>query len=504
MGRVTDAQTEQPAPLRGRLRRIPAPLAALLAVVFVFSLAWTLAVPPGQIPDESHHIQYAQTIAERHELPGDGPGPFSTEEDVALNTALRGGITFNLEKTPEWRRAAYRAWEADAADLPRDNGGGFIFQGDNPPLYYAFESLAYEAGSGADFFDRLELMRIWSGLLLLVTTTGAWLLAGEVFGRKRLLQLAAAALAGLQPMAAFISSGVNPDAALIAMWTMALWLGARIVRRGLTTRDGVALGLVAGFAVWVKATAWGFLPAALFAIVVGWVRIRERPGPHPRTPLAAAVGSLLGAAGAWVLTAAALGRSIVNEAPDYPGVHHPSLTSLTTIREFASYVWQFYLPKLPFQTPFYAMGDGAERVYESWLKTGWGAFGWLEVRFPEWTYSLIAIFSALVILGGVAALARANLRRRVDPVLVAFLLLAAIGLMLVLHWADYTFISVQRHPVEQGRYLLPLIAVGGLGLAGGITLLRPRWRGAAVGVVLALLVTLQVASIGLTMGRYFG
>ena len=502
---MTDAQSEHdPARPRRRLHRIPVPLAALLAVVFLFSVAWSLAVPPGQIPDESHHIQYTQTIAERHELPGDGPGAFSTEEDVALRTALRGGITFNLEKSPEWRRAAYDAWESNASDLARDDGGGFIFQGDNPPLYYAFESLAYWGGSGGDFFDRLELMRIWSSLLLLVTTTGAWLLAGEVFGRNRLLQLAAAALAGLQPMAAFISSGVNPDAALIAMWTIALWLGARIVRRGLSTRDGVALGLVAGFAVWVKATAWGFMPAALFAIAVGWVRLRERPGPRSRAPLAAALGSLLGAAGAWVITAVALGRSVVNEAPDYAGVHHPSLTSLTTIREFASYVWQFYLPKLPFQTPFYAMGDGAERVYDSWLKTGWGAFGWLEVRFPEWTYSLIAIFSALVILGGVTALARANLRRRVDPVLVAFLFLAGLGLMLVLHWADYTFITVQRHPVEQGRYVLPLIGIGGLALAGGVTLLARRWRASAVGVVLALLVTLQIASIGLTMGRYFG
>ncbi|MEA2349568.1 MAG: hypothetical protein QOG86_509 [Thermoleophilaceae bacterium] len=502
---MTDAQSEQePARGRGRLRLIPAPLAALLAVVFVFCVAWALTVPPGPVPDESHHIQYTQTITERHELPGDGPAPFSSEEDTALNTALRGGITFNLEKTPEWRRQAYDDWKDFASGLPRDNGGGVIFQGDNPPLYYAYESLAYWGGSGTSFFDRLHLMRIWSALLLLVTTTGAWLLAGEVFGRNRLLQLAAAALAGLQPMATFISSGVNPDAGLIAMWTIALWLGARIVRRGLTTRDGIALGLVAGFAVWVKATAWGFLPAALFAIAVGWVRMRERPGPHPRAPLPAALASLFGAAGGWVVTAVALGRSVVNEAPDYAGVHHPSLTSLTTLREFTSYVWQFYLPKLPFQTPFYGMGGGAERVYDSWLKTGWGTFGWLEVHFPDWTYSLIAIASALVILGGVTALARANLHRRVDPVLVAFLLLAGIGLMLVLHWADYTFITVQRHPVEQGRYLLPLISIGGLAVAGTVALLRRRWQASAVGVVLALLVTLQIASIGLTLGRYFG
>jgi hypothetical protein len=45
--------------------------------------------------------------------------------------------------------------------------------------------------------------------------------------------------------------------------------------------------------------------------------------------------------------------------------------------------------------------------------------------------------------------------------------------------------------------------VGGLAVAGAISLLRRRWRGAAVGVLLGALVTVELASLAVTMERYF-
>ena len=49
-------------------------------------------------------------------------------------------------------------------------------------------------------------------------------------------------------MAVFVSSSVNPDASLIACFALTFWLGARVLRRGLTLRDGVALGAVTALA----------------------------------------------------------------------------------------------------------------------------------------------------------------------------------------------------------------------------------------------------------------
>src|SRR5207244_756895 len=68
--------------------------------------------------------------------------------------------------------------------LPGSDGAGPFPQGQNPPLYYAYETLPYWAVGGS-FFDRVYAMRTWSVVLLLVPTTCAWLLAGGVFGRGR-------------------------------------------------------------------------------------------------------------------------------------------------------------------------------------------------------------------------------------------------------------------------------------------------------------------------------
>lgn len=489
--------------MRRTLRAVPSPLAALLGVVLLFGIAWALVVPPFQVPDEAVHVQYTQSIVARHELPGHGPAVLSTQEEAALVTAQNGGVRNNTFVKPEWSPRAEERWRRAVANLPDSNGGAYFPQSENPPLYYLYEAVPYVAAGGGGFFGRLQAMRLWSALLLLVTTSGAWLLAGEVFGRDRLLQLAAAALAGLQPMVTFISAGVNPDAGIIALWTVALWLGARILRRGLTVRDGACFGLIVGLAVAEKATSWALVPAALLVAAAGWRRLRAAGVAHPGRRLAATVAGFAAPAGAWIVTAAALGRGITNHAAHFPGVTNPSLTSLHSLREFSSYVWQYYLPKLPFQTPFQDLGDFGRRFYATWHETGWAAFGWLEVRFPDWVYSLLAIVSAVAILGGVAALARASRRRAGDPALVGFLVLAAAGLMLVLHWVDYTYLSIARHAVEQGRYVLPLIGLGGLALAGAVSLLQPRWRAPAVGVVIAGLVTLQLASLAVTAGRYF-
>ena len=483
-----------------RLRSVPAPLAALLAVVLVFGASWALMVPPGQLPDEPNHIGYTQSLVERHAFPG-GHRTLSTEEDLSLYYALRGDVTRDILKQPAWIKAPERRLHS-IGHLPGSDGGGPVPQGQNPPLYYAYETLPYWAVGGS-FFDRVYAMRIWSVLLLLVTTTGAWLLAGEIFGRRRTLQLAAAGLAGLQPMVTFMSAGVNPDSGTFAIWTIALWLGVRILRRGLTPASGVAFGALIGLGVWEKATGWGLVPAAACVLAVGWWRLRRGGVPRPAIPLAAGLASFALVAGAWIATATALGRPVINQPKVPPGMTRPSLTSLHTVREFGSYVWQFYLPKLPFQNPFWGMNGGGHRFYDTWLRTGWAAFGWLEVRLPEWMYPVFGIASAVLILGGVAALARADLRRRVDAAIVAFLLLAVVGLFFVLHWADYTYITLQRHAVEQGRYVLPVIAVGGLAAAGTISLLRRRWQAPAVGLLLAALLTLQLASLGVTMERYF-
>ena len=223
----------------------------------------------------------------------------------------------------------------------------------NPPLYYLYESRARICvAKGGDIFDRLYLMRLWSALLLLVTVTGAWLLAGELFGRNRPLQLVAAAFAGLQPMVTFLSASVTPDALLFALWSLALWLGVRILKRGLTPAQGVALLAVVGLAIVTKASSYALLPAALLVLGIGAAAParapgRPRPGDGRRRRAARADRARRGVAGHGARARPARGQPGRDRAR---GHEAPGLTNFN-VRELGSYMWQFYLPRLPFQQP---------------------------------------------------------------------------------------------------------------------------------------------------------
>ena len=91
-----------------------------------------------------------------------------------------------------------------------------------------------------------------------VRLTGAAVAAGVVAAA-----IAIPAVGGTGAM--FVSASVNPDASLIACFALDFWLGARILVRGLTLRDGVALGAVTALAVLTKKrpqteAAYGTIP----------------------------------------------------------------------------------------------------------------------------------------------------------------------------------------------------------------------------------------------------
>jgi len=475
------------------LGRVPAPLAALLAATALLGIAWALVVPVAQSPDEPSHFAYAQVLAERGKrpLPDDTrrrQTTQSTEQQLARERSHQEWVFAEPRVRPEWRTRVFRRWQAEHARLPasaREDGGGPNSASGNPPVYYAYEALAYHAAGRGHFFARWFGMRIWSAMLLLVAVGATWLLVGELTRRDRLLQLAGAACVGLQPMATFVSASINPDAAQIALWALALWLGVVLLRRPATR--GVVAGLVAVtlLALLTKATSLALLPAlGLVAVVAGRRELRGRDVRWRRwAPAVAVAGVALLGAGA--LAARRVDSSLVGGLGD--------------LRGFASYLWQAYLPNLPFQERI--EGLAAFAGYDLWVKSAWAAFGWLEVQFHEPVYIVLAAVSGLLLGGGAVAAARGHLA--VDRAVAAFLALAVLVLAAGLHWTDYRQFLDQGQSFVQGRYLLPLLPIAGVAAAGAVSLLPRRRRGVAVALLLGGLVTLQLFSLGITVGRFY-
>jgi 4-amino-4-deoxy-L-arabinose transferase-like glycosyltransferase len=495
---VLEREASTPSPMPAR-RRPPAALLALIAASLLLALAWAFISPPFEAPDENSHFGYTQTFAETGSLPGDPLRPaFSTEQGLAGGASNSDQAAAARSVKMEWGRTAYEGWlKTDRgldANATRD-GGGPNPASSNPPLYYVIEAVPYLAAHGADLFARLLAMRIVSALWLGITVLGAWLLAGEVFGRDRLLQLAAAGLVGLAPMMTFVSSAVSPDALLFASWTIALWLGVRILRRGLTARSAAALFAVAGLAIVVKATSYALLPPALFVLIVGLLR-RHQWQPRSVAPLiGAAVGGLVVTAGAWFVVARALARPVaaqISAASTTGGGASP--------REFVSYVWQFYLPRLPFMTDYPTVAHTIP-VYDIWLKGIWGSFGWTEIVFRNRVYVLIAALTVVVVIAAAVELWRT--RAGADKAVGAFLALTTLALLVGVHWSEYNLLTGGASNFNQGRYLLPLAGVAGIVLALAVRRLAPARRPLAVAAVLGGLLMLQLLSLALVLQRFY-
>ena len=349
-----------------------------------------------------------------------------------------------------------------------------------------------------------------------VTVLATWLLAGELFSRRRILQTAAAAVPALAPMFTFISASVSPDGMMYALWTLAFWLGVRAVRRGVPLADGAAFFAVVGLACTVKATSYALLvPAAFVAVVALAARRPWRIGSVVKLAAAVVVPVAL-TLGVWFIVAhttdhpaaAQLSAGQVGGASAGGGGAGASAGSAgastsgggTSLREFASYLWQYYLPRLPVQTDFQMPFRGYP-LLQVWIKQGWASFGWLEIKFPDWLYRVLGVLTMAIFAGGLAALIRA--RRRLDTAVVVFLVLACGALLGGLHWTDYHQIEAGSRGFMQGRYVFPAISVMALALAGAVSLLPARRWATATGGAIAALFVFHLLCLGLVLERFY-
>jgi len=444
----------------------------------------------------SRIFAYAQSLAEQFALPGIAGRP-ATSADVNVADAAVGasrGAFFPRFSSPSWSAGdatAYRAREHAANPPSRSDGGGPSTASGNPPLYYLYAAAGSRLDPGGTAFGRLYTTRLLGVALLMLTALGGWLLAGEVFARRRLAQVVCALTVGLWPMAVFMSTNVNPDAMLMTTWTWALWLGTRVIRRGAPTSDVIALSAVAAAAVLAKATSYALIPPLLLAVLIGWRRQpstqRRRTAPRLGASLLVLIVPVLG----WVAVARSLGGTTITSVDS--GGHG------FNVREFLSYVWQFYLPRLPFLTPLRT--TAGLPVNDIWVHEFTGVFGWADVNLPGWVYPVARWLATGLAVAVIAVLVR---RRRVGSgALLAFFALAVISLLGLLHITDYRDLNGGGGKFLQGRYLLPLIGLLGLAVALIVTRLPRRFSVGVSSLILFGLLAMQGLALTSVLEAYY-
>lgn len=392
-------------------------------VVFVFALLgflYNAVTPIYEAPDEVWHDAYVRWVAGGNGLP-----PLDEDRSGAYQEAAQPPLYYLLA-------AAVRRFFPDD-DLPAlmwhnpffgYQAGGTVNDNKNMLIHTDRERFPWAGAARA-----IHATRLVSLLFGLVTVVATGLLAQEAVGddRQSTLPLHAALLVALTPQFLFVSGIVSNDSAAAATSTLALWAAARILRRGVTPRRALLLGLLVGLAALTKTSALLLLPLALATLLLAPGTVRQKAaGALLMLGCAATVGGWWYGRNA-LLYGDPLGLSRHVQTPW--GRQTPA--SLATL-----------LGEMP-------------RLYRSF----WGAFGWGHVEYPTWLY---------LALGGLVLLALAGwgwaLLRRSFPASPRVLLLAAV-------WCGAVFLALlqwmRQVEAPHGRLLFPAIGAWALLMAAG-------------------------------------
>jgi 4-amino-4-deoxy-L-arabinose transferase-like glycosyltransferase len=482
--------------------RTPARPWGFVAVAVVNAVVWSFVTPPFQLPDETSHVAYVQHFSQHAEPPNEPGGPVFSSQEAALLESLRFGSTVGRSETGTISSEA----EDDVVDatekreLPTGNDGGIQSNSNQPPLFFALETIAYAVTPSDDLLDRLVSMRLLAALMAGATTLFVFLFLRELFAAPWTWTVGALAVA-FQPLFGFISSGVTPDALLFTASAALFFALARAFRQGLTVRRGLGIGAALAIGVLAKLNFIALLPGALLGVGLLLLRGRER------RPALSGVGVAAAGLGAAAVAYIGLNR-LVWDRSAWGGGLEAAATNATGgpagapgigLAEQLSYTWQLYLPRLPFMNDQFAYFP----PYTSWFKGTVGIFGWLDTSFAAWAYNLalgIAIPLALLALLGLWQRRAVLVERWPEPltwITIAAGLLGSIGFLGIRYRADSGF------AFEQARYLLPLLALYASAVALAALAVGRRW-GRQLGAALVVLALAQgVFAQLLVIGRFY-
>jgi hypothetical protein len=485
---------------RWRIRRgIPAAAWACAIVAVGNAWVWALVTPPFQAPDEGVHIGYSEYLAESGKPPRRFARPITSLSVYSEEyTEIYNGLPFSPEGDPSWSPGLdHRLRERLDQPLEQEEELGAGTAATYPPAYYAYEAVAARMGRWLDPLDRLFLLRAWSALLAGLTVTCTFLFVREVLPRAPWAWTVGALAVAFQPVFSFLSGGVNNDGLLYLAGAALLAFIARGFRRGLSLRVGVGMGLATAVGLLTKPTMMGLTPALTLALVVMLVRDHQRR----RAAVAAGAGLAIpvGLVGGWL----ALDISLFNRSASAMtgGLVSDRVAAATSISGQLTYLWQFYLPRLPFMEPQFT--GWTYPIWHVYIQGFIGRFGWFEYDFPTWV-SVIG----LIALAGIAALAvtalvrhGSSVRRRLPEL--ATYCIAALGVLLMIGVSGYRYRASLGFNFEQTRYLFPLLA-----LYGGTVALAARAGGRRWGPVIGASMVVVMMShwlfaILLTLSRYY-
>jgi hypothetical protein len=475
---------------------------AICAIGFAVAATWAFLTPPFDAPDEPEHYAYTQALAERGEPPAALTSSklptYSTELAAALDGLRMYARVQQPDERPPWLVSRERQVERmlEARGVEGDDGGGYLVStSTHSPAYYSLSAIGHAIGSGGGILGKLTAMRLVSALLAALTAGLAFLTLRELVPSAPWAAVAAGLLVAFQPMFGFIGGAVNNDNGVNAAAALLIYLLIRGLRRGMSLPIGLGIGAMLVVAPLMKGTAYALVPAALVALLgMLWRRraLASLPG------FAAVVVAFAVLQAIWDRIASGFERSVYTT----PGGSAPTAGVRAVLEDpvaYANYLWQTFLPRLPFMDDVHSQRWPA---YDIYVERGWAAFGWYAQQFPRFVYvTIVLTMMAAAALCCLAVIRHLPAARSRSWELITLLLV--VGCVVGGVAAAY-FTDVFRGVVaEQGRYaftaIVPLAAIA----VGACFAFGRRFAPLAGGVLVGAMAGLSYASQMLALTRFF-
>lgn len=438
------------------MRRTPhLPLVLILIAYLIAGVIYAGSAPFLDVSDEVRHYAMIEHFAQGKGLPA---------QDVALNTRImaeeRAGLRPLTYYAQEASQPPLYYWAMAAVALPfdRSNWESLVWPNVHARLGRAdatnnWNQLLHAPATNFPWRGAalaVMVMRLIGVLLGAATVACTYFIALEMKDERSKMEdqhlssfifhfapPLAAALVAFNPMFVHIMASVNNDTLAVALSSLALLLGARMIRRGATTRQALLLGIVLGGAALTKASGLALALVVPFFVLASASYSKSSKSSLSRlVSLAfAMIAPALGIAGWWYVRNRAL---------------YGDLTGTTMMATIAG-----ARETLPSAAELIGEWDGFFKAY-------WGLFGAVNIPMHEPIY--IALEIMLVLAGFGLLLVISDWLKNVrasglsssilnSQFSIAAMLFSAFAVAFValIRWTSLTLAS-------QGRLLFPVIA----------------------------------------------
>lgn len=223
-----------------------------------------MLIPLWQNNDEIEHFAYTYYIVEENELPithgGSHLSLITSDELTQANKILESDkISFGVFARNQIIHQDFNNILSNneikkiLADFNRKNTNEKYLNAtaNYPPLYYYLEAIPYKIFQNQAINTRAYAMRIFSILFMLITVFYSFKLA-QFFFKKNGAPYLIAILIGFLPRFSFTSTGINNDALVIAISTMAIYYLFKFLNEKLDLKVNLILGVIFGIGLLSK------------------------------------------------------------------------------------------------------------------------------------------------------------------------------------------------------------------------------------------------------------